>query len=134
MGSKDTCCRTMTEACRSAGLSYETLKFYCRQGLVPKLNRDARSRRVFTEEDLLWLSRLKNLRACGFSLAEIRGYLLCGLEGEKGAKKRKAALERQKACIEEQMRKLRSCLDFIQEEGTRLEALPSAGLEPFKKE
>ena len=26
---------TMKEACRLTGLSYETLKFYCNQGLIP---------------------------------------------------------------------------------------------------
>ena len=31
---------TMKQACEKTGLSYETLKFYCNQGLVPNVKRD----------------------------------------------------------------------------------------------
>lgn len=35
---------TMKDACAQTGLSYETLKFYCNQGLVPNVKRDDRNR------------------------------------------------------------------------------------------
>ena len=28
---------TMKETCEATGLSYETLKFYCREGLIPRV-------------------------------------------------------------------------------------------------
>ena len=31
---------TMKQACEKTGLSYEILKFYCNQGLVPNVKRD----------------------------------------------------------------------------------------------
>lgn len=31
---------TMMEACRETGLTYQTLKFYCNEGLIPNVHRD----------------------------------------------------------------------------------------------
>ena len=40
---------TMKEACNQTHLPYETLKFYCNQGLVPNVKRDKNNRRIFDE-------------------------------------------------------------------------------------
>lgn len=45
---------TMKEACAKTGLSYETLKFYCNQGLVPNVKRDSQNRRIFNDRDIDW--------------------------------------------------------------------------------
>ena len=45
---------TMKEACVKTGLSYETLKFYCNQGLVPNVKRDSQNRRIFNDRDIDW--------------------------------------------------------------------------------
>ena len=42
---------TMKQACEKTGLSYETLKFYCNQGLVPNVKRDSQNRRIFDDRD-----------------------------------------------------------------------------------
>lgn len=31
---------TMKEVCKEIGMNYETLKFYCKEGLVPNVKRD----------------------------------------------------------------------------------------------
>lgn len=38
---------TMLETCRKTGMTYETLKFYCNEGLVPNVKRDKNNRHVF---------------------------------------------------------------------------------------
>ena len=43
---------TMKEACNQTHLPYETLKFYCNQGLVPNVKRDKNNRRIFDERDI----------------------------------------------------------------------------------
>ena len=45
---------TMKEAFAKTGLSYETLKFYCNQGLVPNVKRDSQNRRIFNDRDIDW--------------------------------------------------------------------------------
>lgn len=43
---------TMMQVCRELDMTYQTLKFYCNEGLVPNVKRDANNRRVFDESDV----------------------------------------------------------------------------------
>ena len=66
---------TMKEASQATGLTYETLKFYCNQGLLPNVKRDRNNHRVFDDHDVAWLKSLACLKGCGMSLAEMKAYL-----------------------------------------------------------
>ena len=72
---------TMKGACEATGMSYETLKFYCNQGLLPNVKRDAHNHRIFDNHDIGWLKSLTCLRNCGMSLAEMKEYLALCLGG-----------------------------------------------------
>ena len=52
----------MKETCQKTGLAYETLKFYCNQGLVPNVKRDSRNHRVFDDGDVAWINSLTCLK------------------------------------------------------------------------
>ena len=56
---------TMKEACEQTQLPYETLKFYCNQGLVPNVKRDKNNHRIFDERDIAWIKSL-NIFTCFF--------------------------------------------------------------------
>ena len=49
---------TMKQACQAAGMSYETLKFYCNEGLVPNVKRSANNYRIFDDHDINWIKSL----------------------------------------------------------------------------
>ena len=53
---------TMKQACEKTGLSYETLKFYCNQGLIPNVKRDKQNRRIFDDRDIAWINSLNCLK------------------------------------------------------------------------
>ena len=96
---------TMKEACEKTGLSYETLKFYCNQGLVPNVKRDKQNYRVFDDRDIAWINSLNCLRNCNMSLAEMKAYIALCLQGEGTIPERKIILEaKQKALLEEKKR------------------------------
>lgn len=40
------------EACKESGLTYQTLKFYCNEVLVPNVKRNKNNHRVFDEKDI----------------------------------------------------------------------------------
>ena len=63
---------TMMQACREADMTYQTLKFYCNEGLVPNVKRDVNNRRVFDERDVKWIKDLTCLKRCGMSIQEMR--------------------------------------------------------------
>ena len=65
---------SMKEACTLTNMTYENLKFYCNEGLVPNVKRDRRNYRVFDEHDIKWIQSLNCLKSCGMSIAEMKQY------------------------------------------------------------
>ena len=104
---------TMKQACEMTGLSYETLKFYCNQGLIPNVKRDAVNRRVFDDRDIAWTQSLRCLKNCGMSLTEMKEYLALCLEGEGSIPRRKAILARKREALLERQRQVRECIAYI---------------------
>lgn len=43
---------TMMQVCKETDMTYQALKFYCNEGLVPNVKRDKNNRRVFDERDV----------------------------------------------------------------------------------
>lgn len=59
---------TMMQACKETGMTYQGLKFYCNEGLIPNVKRDSINRRIFDEHDIAWIKSLSCLRKCGMSI------------------------------------------------------------------
>ena len=83
---------SMKEVCKTRNLSYDTLKYYCNEGLVPNVKRDKNNYRVFDDKDLAWLDTLACLKRCGMSIKEIKEYMLLCLKGEVSIPRRKEIL------------------------------------------
>lgn len=104
---------TMKEACAMTGMTYETLKFYCNEGLLPNVRRDERNRRVFDDHDIAWLKGLLCLRKCGMSHANMKEYLNLCLAGEESLPQRKRLLAGQKKELLERVRELEESVAYI---------------------
>ena len=85
---------TMMQVCKETGMTYQALKFYCNEGLVPNAKRDKNNRRVFDERDVAWISSLTCLKKCGMSIQEMKDYLALCLQGERTIPQRKILLRR----------------------------------------
>ena len=104
---------TMKDACDKTGLSYETLKFYCNQGLVPNVKRDKNNRRIFNDKDIAWINSLNCLRNCDMSLSEMREYINLCMEGESSIPKRKKILIAKRASLVEKLQQVQDSIDYI---------------------
>ena len=104
---------TMKEACEKTGLSYETLKFYCNQGLVPYLQRDSLNRRVFSEHNIAWINSLSCLKNCGMGIREMQEYLQLCLDGESTIPRRKQILEGKRAQLEAEQQRISDSIAYI---------------------
>ena len=104
---------TMMEACRETGLTYQALKFYCNEGLVPNVRRDKNNRRYFDEATVKWIKDLTCLKKCGMSIDEMKEYLALCLEGPSSIEERQQILARKQAALREQMQKLQESIDYI---------------------
>ena len=81
---------TMMQACKETNMSYQALKYYCNEGLVPNVKRDSNNRRVFDEHDVKWIKDLVCLKRCGMSILEMKEYLELCLQGPSTIPQRKA--------------------------------------------
>ena len=104
---------TMKQACEKTGLSYETLKFYCNQGLVPNVRRDSLNRRIFTEKNIAWINSLSCLKNCNMGIGEMKQYLDLCLQGQSSIPERKVILERKRRELEEEEKRIRDAIAYI---------------------
>ncbi len=104
---------SMKAVCEQTGLTYEALKFYCNQGLVPNVKRDERNFRVFDDRDVAWINSLNCLRNCNMSIQEMRDYIALCLQGKGTIPERKAILEEKRKALLLQMQELQKAVDYI---------------------
>ena len=104
---------TMKQACEQTGLSYETLKFYCNQGLVPNVKRDSGNRRVFSDRDIAWINSLSCLKNCGMGIQEMKEYLQLCLEGPDSIPSRKLILEAKRQQLLAEEKRIRDSIAYI---------------------
>ena len=104
---------TMMQVCRELGMTYQTLKFYCNEGIVPNVKRDGGNRRVFDERDIKWIRDLTCLKKCGLSIQEMKEYLALCLEGEETIVRRKQMLEKKQAELRRKIEELQGSIAYI---------------------
>ena len=104
---------SMKEACTLTNMTYENLKFYCNEGLVPNVKRDRRNYRVFDEHDIKWIQSLNCLKSCGMSIAEMKQYLALCMEGEGTIPERKVILAGKKETLLQSMTELQKAVAYI---------------------
>ncbi|MCI5485172.1 MAG: MerR family transcriptional regulator [Clostridiales bacterium] len=104
---------SMKEACSLTDMTYENLKFYCNEGLVPNVKRDSRNYRVFDEIDIKWIQSLNCLKSCGMSLAEMKTYLALCMEGEGTIPERKVILAKKKEALLQSIAEQQKAVAFI---------------------
>lgn len=104
---------TMKEACEKTGLAYETLKFYCNQGLVPSVKRDSRNRRIFDDRDIAWINSLNCLKNCNMGIAEMKEYLALCLQGEGSIPERKIILDTKRKSLEVERKRIEAAISYI---------------------
>jgi len=104
---------TMMQVCRELDMTYQTLKFYCNEGLVPNVKRDKNNRRVFDEKDVKWIKDLTCLKKCGMSIQEMKDYLELCLEGEPTIPARKVMLDEKQATLRDTIKELEDSVAYI---------------------
>ena len=106
---------TMLQACRETDMTYEALKFYCNEGLVPNVKRDKNNRRVFDARDIAWIKSLTCLKNCGMSIQEMKDYLQLCLLGEASIPKRKEILAGKRHELLERIAQLNDSIRYVDE-------------------
>lgn len=104
---------TMKEVCKEIGMNYETLKFYCKEGLVPNVKRDKNNYRNFDEKNIAWLKGIQCLRKCGLGVSEIKIYMNYCLQGPTSIPQRKDMLSQTKEHLLKRIEEINECIEYI---------------------
>ena len=99
---------TITEVSKKYGLSADTLRYYERIGLIPKINRNKRGVRDFTEEDCRWVEFIKCMRGSGLSIESLIEYVKLFQEGNSTINARKEILIEQRNQLADRIKEMQS--------------------------
>lgn len=104
---------SMKETSIKTGLSYDSLKYYCNEGLIPNVKRDKNNYRVFNDKDIAWINSLTCLKKCGMSILEMKEYLNLCLQGENSIPQRKIMLNIKLEELNNKMKEIQDSIDYI---------------------
>jgi len=96
------------------GLSVHALRFYEREGLLADaVQRESNGRRVYTEDDVDWLTMCIKFRSSGMPLDTIRKYTELVRQGAGNEADRLALLKSHQDHVRAQIEELNECLNVI---------------------
>jgi DNA-binding transcriptional MerR regulator len=104
---------TPKQAASISGFSLDTLRYYERIGLLPKVARTATGRRVFSEIDVKWLGLLRCLRDTGMPIAEMQQFVRLMNGGAATTAERTEVLTAHHQRVEDQITRLQGHLAQI---------------------
>lgn len=103
----------MKEVCDETNMTYQTLKYYCNEGLIPNVKRDKNNHRIFDERDVKWIKDLICLKKCDMSIEEMKIYLDLCLKGEPTIPKRKEMLAKKQDSLRQAVKELEESISYI---------------------
>ena len=104
---------SMKQTCEKTNLTYDTLKYYCNEGLIPNVKRDKNNYRIFNDKDIAWINSLSCLKNCGMSITEMKLYLKLCLKGESSIPERKKILDKKLKQLENKKQQIQDSIDYI---------------------
>lgn len=103
----------MKAVAERVGLPYETVKYYCKVGLMPRVARDENNYRIFDDHDVAWLNGLRCLKRCGMGIDDMLAYMELCIQGEASIPQRVDIFAAQRKKVEAKIAALQEALDYI---------------------
>ncbi len=106
---------TIAEVSEKFDLSQDTLRYYERIGLIPRVNRNKSGVRNYTEEDCKWVEFIKCMRNAGLPIEVLIEYVGLFQQGDETIEARKELLIEQRKQLMtriEDMKKTLERLDY----------------------
>jgi MerR family transcriptional regulator, aldehyde-responsive regulator len=107
----------ITQAAEKSGLSVDTIRFYEKSEMLPKLSRDKRGWRSFDGGAIEWLTILERLRATGMPLKDIKRFAKLVFASDTNSRKAKVErleiLQRHKLVLKKRKSELKRCEDYL---------------------
>lgn len=114
------------ELARKANVTTRTVRYYESLGLLKTRSRSEGSQRHYTDEDLVYLNRIIQLKNYGMSLEEIAEIIRLGNEDSTGERRRLELLKQYRKLLSKEMQHLKNVQALIEDLNWHVRQLESA--------
>jgi len=104
---------TITEVSQKYNLPQDTLRYYERIGLIPRVNRNKNGIRDYTEENCKWVEFIKCMRVSGLPIEVLIEYVGLFLQGDATIEARKSLFIEQRKLLLERMSEMQKTLERL---------------------
>lgn len=104
---------TISEVSEKYGLSADTLRYYEKAGLIPRVRRRESGIRDYSETDCGWVEFIKCMRGAGLSIETLVEYVNLYRKGARTVRKRRDLLISERARLKAKMKELSQVLDRL---------------------
>ena len=101
------------EVVKQTGLSAHTLRYYEKEGLLPFVTKNSSGLRVYTTNDLGWLSMIECLKDSGLQIKEIRQYIEWFRQGDSTLQQRLELFQNRRKALEAEMARMQTVMNKI---------------------
>ncbi|ANY68081.1 transcriptional regulator [Paenibacillus sp. BIHB 4019] len=111
----------IAEVSEKYDLSQDTLRYYERIGLIPRVNRNKSGLRDYTEEDCRWVEFVKCMRGVGLPVEVLIEYVGLFQQGDETKGARKELLIEQRKLLRARMEDMHKVLERMDDKIERYE-------------
>lgn len=104
---------TIKEAAEISGLSAYALRYYEKEGILPPISRDGGGRRVYSQENLVWLEIVACLKQTHMPVTEIKEIVRLSILGDQTIGERKTMLLDHRKVMVDQVNALKESIKKI---------------------
>lgn len=119
---------TIREVSEKYGLSADTLRYYERIGLIPKVNRTAGGIREYDDAACGWVELIKCMRSAGVPIESLIEYCALTQEGDSTITARKELLQEERNKLEEKIVDMQKTLERLNYKVSRYEEAEKTGI------
>ncbi len=118
---------TISEVSEKFGITQDTLRYYEKAGIIPRIARTPGGARDYQPEDLGWIEHVVCLRNAGMPVESLVEYLRLSQQGDDTFSERLELLKEQKENLKMQQRKLQDAMDRLDFKISRYQAAVETG-------
>lgn len=105
---------TIKEVINKYNLNASTLRYYEKEGLLPKIRKNKSNQRIYNDSDLQWLDIIMCMRKTGMTIAYIKSYIKLCQEGDSTIEERYNIFLKQKNILLSQQEELQKNIETVE--------------------